>query len=209
MEKSADGNIVLDWDGEQPFGAPWPGVQNNAVAYPRVLTECLSPGECAAIVGLGEKRLSTAASIEGRSDLESRDYRVSDIAWIEPAEDSQWLYHRLGMLFSYVNEAYGFELVGLGESLQYTCYGAGQFFDWHIDNGHGGASLRKLSMTIQLSLPGDYTGGELEFHGRVAQDTRGQGTSVCFPSFLAHRVSPVETGLRRSLVAWAYGPVYR
>ncbi|MDB5805052.1 MAG: putative 2OG-Fe(II) oxygenase [Betaproteobacteria bacterium] len=210
MEKAADGNVVLDWEGQFPFGAPWSGQHNDALSYPRVLPDCLSARECADIVALGERRLISSASVEGRSDLQSRDYRVGNISWIEPAEDSYWLYHRLGMLFSYLNEAYSFELVGLGESLQYTSYGPGQFFNWHIDNGAGGASLRKLSMTIQLSEPAGYTGGELEFHGvSEMPGARGQGSAICFPSFLAHRVSPMQHGLRRSLVAWAYGPAYR
>jgi PKHD-type hydroxylase len=210
MERNADGSVVLDWGGQSPFGAPYPLQENEALAFPRVLPDCLSIEECDQIVALGEKRLKSAASVEGRSDLQSRDYRVSDICWIEPAEDAQWLYHRLGMLFSYVNEAYGFELVGLGESLQYTCYGPGQFFNWHIDNGAGGASLRKLSMTIQLSDPAEYEGGQLEFHGVADMPgARGRGSAVAFPSFLSHRVSPVTRGLRRSLVAWAYGPAYR
>jgi PKHD-type hydroxylase len=41
------------------------------------------------------------------------------------------------------------------------------------------------------------------------EPARRQGSVICFPSFLAHRVSPVTRGLRRSLVAWAYGPAYR
>lgn len=210
VERKADGNIVLDWEGQSPFGAPCPLQVNDAVAYPRVLPDCLSADDCERIIALGETRLKSAASVEGRGDLASREYRVSDICWIEPADDSQWLYHQLGMLFSYVNEAYGFELVGLGESLQYTCYGPEQFFSWHIDNGLGGASLRKLSLTIQLSQPSDYEGGNLEFHGTPEiPGARGRGTAICFPSYLAHRVSPVKRGLRRSLVAWAYGPVYR
>jgi PKHD-type hydroxylase len=210
VEKSADGNVVLDWQGQFPFGAPWEGRHNDALPYPRVLPNCLSAQECEAIVAMGERRLISAASVEGRSDLQSRDYRVSDIAWIEPAEDSYWLYHRLGLVLSYLNESYNFELVGLGEALQYTCYGPGQFFNWHIDNGMGGASLRKLSLTIQLCDPADYTGGDLEFHGvNGLTDARGRGSAICFPSFLAHRVSPVQHGLRRSLVAWAYGPAYR
>jgi len=210
VEKAADGNIVLDWEGQFPFGVPWQEQHNDALPYPRVLPNCLSAQECANIVTLGERRLISAASVEGRSDLQSRDYRVSDIAWIEPAEDSHWLYHRLGLLFGYLNETYNFELVGLGESLQYTCYGPEQFFNWHIDNGAGGASLRKLSLTIQLSEPDEYAGGELEFHGvNEMPNARGLGSAICFPSFLAHRVRPVQSGLRRSLVAWAYGPVYR
>ena len=35
------------------------------------------------------------------------------------------------------------------------------------------------------------------------------GAATVFPSYLAHRVAPVQSGVRRSLVAWAYGPAFR
>ncbi len=49
--------------------APWQGQHNDALPYPRVLPDCLSAQECANIVALGEQRLISAASVEGRSDL--------------------------------------------------------------------------------------------------------------------------------------------
>ena len=35
------------------------------------------------------------------------------------------------------------------------------------------------------------------------------GTGIAFQAFLHHRVTPVTRGMRRSLVAWAHGPVFR
>jgi len=210
VKKAADGSLILDWGGQPPFGAPCALTVNDALAYPQVLPNCFSAEECRSITALGESRLKAGGSVEGRTDLGSRDYRVSDITWMEPAADNHWLYHRLGLLFQYINESYGFDLVGLGESLQYTSYGPGQFFDWHIDTGRGGASLRKLSLSIQLSTPEEYGGGQLQFRGVVDMPGAcGQGSLVAFPSYLPHSVSPVEHGLRRSLMAWAYGPTYR
>lgn len=48
--------------------------------------------------------------------------------------------------------------------------------------------------------------GPVAWRTLVAARTRGSG--VLFPSFLAHQVTPVTRGLRRSLVAWAYGPQF-
>jgi len=94
--------------------------------------------------------------------------------------------------------------------LQYTVYGPEQHFDWHMDLGPGATSTRKLSMTIQLSGNDDYTGGALEFVNAPAMhEARAMGAATFFPSYLAHRVTPVETGTRRSLVAWACGPAFR
>lgn len=209
-QTNPDGILVLDWGGRDPFAQSAPLQNNPAIAYPQILPNAFSAQECEAIAGLGEARVKAAASVDDRSDLASRDYRISDIAWIEPAQDSQWLYHRLGMIFRQVNQTYGFDLVGFVEPLQYTCYGAGQYFGWHVDMGVDSTSLRKVSLTIQLSDAQSYTGGDLQFHGAADMPAaRELGTGVSFPSYLAHQVSPVKQGLRCSLVAWAYGPAFR
>ena len=162
------------------------------------------------MIALGAARVNRAAAVDQRTDLASRDYRVSQIAWIEPDPDAQWLYHRLAVMFAQVNAAYRFELTGFAEALQFTCYGPGQYFGWHVDIGADDTSSRKLSVTIQLSAPDDYAGGDLTFHGAADMPiARARGCATFFPSYLAHQVTPVTRGLRRSLVAWAYGPAFR
>jgi PKHD-type hydroxylase len=135
---------------------------------------------------------------------------VSHIAWIEPNEGNHWLFHRLGILFTEINKAYGFDMVGFVDALQYTEYGPDQHFAWHVDIGRDQTSLRKLSMTIQLSSPDEYEGGELDFVGLAPMpQSRLQGSATFFPSFLGHRVHPVTRGVRRSLVAWGSGLPFR
>ena len=71
---------------------------------------------------------------------------------------------------------------------------------------------RKLSISLLLSDPDEYEGGELEFryydknYAFVKPDA---GTGVIFPSWLPHRVHPVKSGIRRSLVAWMDGPLFK
>jgi PKHD-type hydroxylase len=69
-------------------------------------------------------------------------------------------------------------------------------------------------MTCNLSLPNEYTGGNLKFDfgphhvgGRYheVEEIRPQGSVVVFPSWLPHCVTPVETGVRYSLVLWSLG----
>jgi PKHD-type hydroxylase len=117
---------------------------------------------------------------------------------------------RLGSLISRANQHYRFELRGFLESIQVAQYGAADFFDWHIDLGRGHASLRKVSITIQLSDPGEYDGGELEFQGMAGvRQPRTQGTGILFPSFLGHRVTTITRGTRYSMVAWASGSPFK
>ena len=75
--------------------------------------------------------------------------------------------------------------------------------------------IRKLSSIINLSKPGDYEGGNLEFdfrnlsekssNIRVCNEIKEQGSIVIFPSFIYHRVTPITKGTRHSLVSWTVG----
>jgi PKHD-type hydroxylase len=90
-------------------------------------------------------------------------------------------------------------------------YVEGDFFDWHLDFGPGESSKRKLSMTIQLSDPSEYEGGDLQFmiNQNIVSASREKGIIVIFPSFILHRVTPITKGTRQSIVGWVSGPPYR
>ena len=72
---------------------------------------------------------------------------------------------------------------------------------------------RKLSCVIQLTDPNKYEGGDFELidvgQCPPAQDLRGQGTVIFFPSFFMHRARPVTRGVRHSIAAWFEGPKWR
>ena len=38
---------------------------------------------------------------------------------------------------------------------------------------------------------------------------RARGSATLFPSYLLHRVTPVEAGERHSMTIWAHGPAFR
>jgi PKHD-type hydroxylase len=67
--------------------------------------------------------------------------------------------------------------------------------------------LRKISLVVQMSDPEDYEGGSLELNtgGPIVEPTKTKGSVIIFPSYLLHRVTPVTSGLRKSLVLWAGG----
>lgn len=176
------------------------------IATARGFPNAFTSAECAIVRSMGEALPRSNGRVEVGDEL----YRVSHIAWITPNEENHWLFHKLGVLFAQANKYYGFELTGFVEALQFTSYGTGQHFDWHVDIGVGQTSARKLSLSIQLSEMEDYDGGHLEFTGiSLGNEARQIGTAIFFPSYLAHRVKPVTSGQRRSLVAWAYGPAFR
>jgi PKHD-type hydroxylase len=80
-----------------------------------------------------------------------------------------------------------------------------------MDIGPNELSVRKVSLTIQLSDSDDYEGGELQLlRGRMQENMpKGKGCVVVFPSYLLHRVSPVTKGKRISMVLWVGGGHYK
>lgn len=144
-----------------------------------------------------------------------KSVRSSSVKWIPQNEQWQWLYERLMELAAQANEQlWNFDLVSAPELIQYTEYYASEegHYDWHQDIGPGEGSLRKVSITVQLSEADEYEGGDLQLWtggNSVMDSARGAGVVVVFPSYLMHRVSKVTKGTRRSFVLWVGGEHYK
>jgi len=120
------------------------------------------------------------------------------------------------------NAGWNFE-INWNEDCQYTVYNKSQFYGYHIDafdypyknkkNKNYDGKIRKLSMTLQLSDPSEYEGGEFYFkyfdNGEVKEDNlkdaKEKGTLIVFPSSVLHQVTPITKGTRKSLVCWSLG----
>jgi PKHD-type hydroxylase len=198
------------------FVPPGGGEYSSHVVVPRAMT----PAQCDRVVALGERlRLADGELADGASRDES--LRRSKVAWIGPGPDTAWLYDKLARVAQRANRRYGFDLTGFGEDLQYTVYDEpGAFYTWHQDGLTGEVATRKLAVVVQLSDPADYEGADLELFDQVADLTpeelaeanaakRDRGTAVVFPAFEYHRVTPLVSGVRRSLVVWISGPPFR
>lgn len=149
----------------------------------------------------------------------NQEIRYSKIAWIERNPDNNWFFQKIQSASNKLNSKFfGFDIESL-HAMQYTIYdGSNSHYSWHWDSFIGNAldnindeKQRKLTSVLQLDGPEDYEGGVLELLpcGRLEEVEKKKGLMVSFPSFVLHRVSPVETGLRRSLVAWFTGPDWR
>ncbi len=150
---------------------------------------------------LTQSRLGT-----GRSNP---DIRRSHVVLIDKTAAHQWLYDRFLEAAKAMNERYFcVDISGIEGNIQIARYDSSDqgFYDWHTDFGDV-APRRKISISVQLSRPEDYDGGELElfFRNPPAQMDRTRGAFIAFPSFAVHRVSPVTRGTRWSLVAWITG----
>lgn len=151
------------------------------------------------------------AAISAETD---ESYRKSDIKWLgQHVAEARWLYEKFVAMVTEANSSlWNFELTGIFDDLQYTVYHeGGGHYDWHMDTGSGVFSKRKVSITLQLSGPDEYEGGDFEFLlGKdVTKLPRKKGCAIVFPSFFLHRVAPVTKGVRKSLVLWISGQPYR
>jgi PKHD-type hydroxylase len=128
-----------------------------------------------------------------------------------PSSETDWLFRRMASVVESVNRFFQFDLTIMNEGIQFTRYESpGGNYDWHSDYGHGMAT-RKLSLTVQLTDPDEYEGGELELNpeGEPFTLDKARGRAYAFPSYTLHRVKPMMTGTRHSLVVWVAGPPFR
>ena len=136
------------------------------------------------------------------------DVRNNKNHWIEPDGENMWLFDKMLALILAANQRFQFE-VDMFEAIQLAQYEVGEFYDWHLDIGPGLMGNRKLSVTVQLSDPDSYEGGDLVLENGLREEPyvapRDVGSVTVFPSFMKHKVTPVTKGVRHSLVVWASG----
>jgi PKHD-type hydroxylase len=138
--------------------------------------------------------------------------RRSQISWLNKTPDTAWVFQKLGQIASSLNaKYYRFDLTGFGEPFQLTNYVQSEqgMYGWHQD--YNTNVSRKFSLVLQLSDPSQYEGGNLQvMTGGQPQTVRKQrGLVAAFPSYVLHQVTPVTSGNRQSLVAWASGPAFK
>ena len=216
----------------------------NLKHYYYYFQSALSPRVCDDIVAYGKQHQTEMAVTGGLGRDENKDAyktdgtmkkgaiknlqkkRKSEIVWM----NDKWIYNEIHPFIHQANRDSGWNFDwDFSESCQFTKYGVGQHYGWHSDswdkpydkpdepNSHG--KIRKLSVTVSLSDPSEYDGGNLEFDFRNQVDwernkkskikecteIRPRGSIIVFPSFVWHRVNPVTRGTRYSLVIWNLG----
>ena len=164
--------------------------------------------ECLQLIADFTPRLKPA-SVEALDPAQSASIRKSSAVFVFPEPSTNWVFERLGKTVREINDAvYGFDIRQFTEGFQFTRYEVGEYYGPHFDIGPGKLTERKLSLTVQLSAPDQYTGGELIIFPEFVAP-KDQGTMTVFPSFMCHNVCAVKTGVRYSLVSWVAGPPFR
>jgi PKHD-type hydroxylase len=175
-----------------------------------------TPEQCKMIIDAGHQCAPEQAKVgggeKGKYDTKKR---VTTISWI-PFKKLPEMYKVIENQLSIVNlNHFYFDGVQLTEPAQFTVYPKKGFYDWHMDlnafGQDGQNPIRKISMTLLLSDPSEFTGGDLLFSemGDSKPLPLKQGQAIFFASFLRHKVAPVKKGIRKSLVMWFGGPPFK
>ena len=187
-----------------------------------VFPKVVKPDVCERIVKDCKQNILKEATIygsdkKGRDDPEIRktsvhfikdkDNEINELAW-------HFLREANKIQFNYNLEYF--------QAIQFAEYKDGGFYGWHQDASgiDPDNETRKLSLTLVLSNPDNFEGGELQFYNggrpmedmgeitgeQVTNDIKAQGSVVLFDSRDWHRVTPVTKGVRHSIVCWTVGP---
>ena len=166
-----------------------------------------SDSDCDKILTLGKsKELESSTVFSGNSSV-----RKSKVGWIPRDSESAWIFNSIGECVSKANEGWAIDWEGFREDLQFSQYDSvGSHYDYHMDIGLDHYH-RKISVVVQLSDPSKYKGGQLmiDSGSNEVRCPQERGSVILFPSFLLHKVSPLKSGERNSLVAWASGPNWK
>ena len=163
--------------------------------------------------------LQTKDSLVNKEKLKERDLklRISKQAWIKEKSFCKYFFD-IGQKVNGIC-GWNFDIKGI-EPIQFGIYSDGGKYDWHVDQGSKmllkGGSIRKISMTLFMNNPDEYEGGEFDlelFHPqkqpRYETFKLKKGSAIFFQSDVWHRVRPVSSGVRKSLVAWYSGPTFK
>ena len=176
----------------------------NSYAY---CEQVFTKEECKKIIKIAKQK-----GLEKGTTRSNNDVRSSKVSWLYPNDNLEFAYRKItDVVLSLNKKFFQFDIFGLNEGFQFTNYKApSDKYGKHIDRAYD-FLVRKLSLSIQLTEPKEYEGGELILY----EDEKGiemkkeQGTLVLFPSFILHEVKPVTKGERNSLVAWVTGNQFK
>jgi PKHD-type hydroxylase len=203
----------------------------NLQNYYYYFKSALTPRFCDELIKYGKSKSDSLAltgsaqnkKLDKKAIKDLKKKRDSNIVWL----DERWIYKEIQPYVHRANQEAGWNFQwDFSEPCQFTKYKKGQYYGWHCDSWdqpyqrqqgdptHG--KTRKLSVTVTLSDPKDYKGGELEFdfknrdpdkkpNIKKCTEILPRGSIIVFPSHVWHRVKPVTKGTRYSLVMWNLG----
>ena len=166
---------------------------------------------------LGAKEIADINALARDLPASTNDQTIQDPAvryaqarWLQPSPRTQFIRDLVDEMVRIANREFAYDIDTFREPLLHVTYPVGGHFCWHTDTAYGSMATRKLSVSVLLCDPDSYEGGRLEFcPGGALKNATEAGSAVVFPSYMAHRITPVTRGERVALVAWMHGREFR
>jgi PKHD-type hydroxylase len=170
--------------------------------------EAFSAAECERLIALAQGQgagLAPAPIYGGAGHVPPERVRRVAVSMQARGEANAWFFDRLDALFADAGAELGLAVAPMTEPVQILRYDPGDHFQaWHTDAGADRHADRLLSVSVELSEPGDHEGGDLEILPDLVAKPRTlpRGGARIFMSRALHRVTPVRRGVRWALVNW-------
>jgi PKHD-type hydroxylase len=161
----------------------------------------LSKKECEDLLQFSLTKELEPALVSGSETVNLKS-RKSNVFFYDYSLDFPDLNQKLIDIFKKEVNVKGYNIDFTNNMFQFTEYTTDGYYNWHTDS-NSIIKDRYCSMVIQLN--DEYTGGELQIKGEDSSEItleKGAGNLFLFYSHLTHRVKPVISGTRYSLVNW-------
>jgi PKHD-type hydroxylase len=175
-----------------------------------------TPAQCEEIIKEALTLPDYEATLGPSSERIDNHWRKSTLRAITRNDSWNYLFNEIDTVVSKINQEWFQVEYNFLPAIQFATYDSATqgFYKRHQDVFLAPLKThRKLSVTIQLSDPDSYDGGDLKFldvgHYPKIENIRSQGTICVFPSIIFHEVTPVTRGVRHSLAGWYEGPHWR
>ena len=203
-----------------------------------VIHDALTPEHCDDLIKLYEPLVRQGSHQMTKDSGESvlttnKSIRNSDVAWTDNKDLDNWLFDLLRVANH--NTGWRYDITS-HEQHQFTRYQPEGHYSWHMDgsgdhicsrdpvfgmpknlkevaNPACAGTVRKISASVLLN--DDFSGGEFDAkwlsEGQpITKEIKPKrGDAIFFPSSMQHRVRPLRTGIRYSLVSWFAGPPFK
>lgn len=175
----------------------------------------LSAERCDRLINYSEAQGFTASLAGGSVDLAFRDSRS---VWLEEDDVTREYYDYFEQAMLKANASFfQFDITSITK-LQYARYDVGHYFNWHLDVRYEPVvppdEYVKFVTVLMLSGPDEYEGGELVLNTLGNAETATsfklpRGEMILINPWIPHRINPITSGVRKTMLSTASGPRWR
>lgn len=173
-----------------------------------IVPEFLTKEECNVILNFSLKELELVPSeiINSYTNgMVDTDIRKSNQVFFPYYTKFPFLLEKMSRLLNQHINVKGFDLDYKDSQFQFTEYNTGDHFNWHKDVVGNKITDYDRYCSLVIQLNDDYDDGDLQIKDNKNETLtieKGTGNLILFLSNIEHRVMPVKSGTRYTLVNW-------